>query len=266
MTEEYETVGKLGTRRQVGAFEFMITEYARTQRAARHSHELASFTLTLGGGYTERAVGVPLEHAPGSLVYKPSGEPHSNLVQAGTNTLLIRFAGRTPDRAQLDLPILDETFALRDREVVALATRMRAELADADECSDLSLQCRVFELLSKASKHRAHRSPALRSATVRLARDWLHAHFAERLDLCYIAERIGVTPPHLARAFRSALGVTLGQYQRQLRVDHVIRELRGSATITAVAHAAGFVDQSHCNRVFRRHVGVTPGEFRARLR
>ncbi|WP_323183165.1 helix-turn-helix domain-containing protein [Paraburkholderia sp. CNPSo 3076] len=53
---------------------------------------------------------------------------------------------------------------------------------------------------------------------------------------------------------------------RQLRLDFACTELtRGRLSLAAIAEAAGFADQSHFTRVFRRRMGLTPGAYRAQL-
>jgi AraC family transcriptional regulator len=78
-----------------------------------------------------------------------------------------------------------------------------------------------------------------------------------------MAEAVGVSPSHLARAFRAHFGTTLGEYIRRLRVEWVAEQLtRTSMTLSAIGIAAGFSDQSHLTREFGRRFGVTPAQWR----
>ena len=66
-----------------------------------------------------------------------------------------------------------------------------------------------------------------------------------------------------ARSFRRAHGQTLGEYVRRLRIEDACRRLiTTESAITEVALECGFSDHSHFARVFRRHMGVSPGRFR----
>ncbi len=72
---------------------------------------------------------------------------------------------------------------------------------------------------------------------------------------------------HFARTFRAAHGVSVGAYVHRLRAEYAARELaRTSTPIAAIASAAGFADQAHLTRVFRRLTGATPARFRASFR
>jgi AraC-like DNA-binding protein len=65
------------------------------------------------------------------------------------------------------------------------------------------------------------------------------------------------------RAFRQAYGLSPSDYQRQLRVRAARRLLSAGAAPAEVAADAGFADQAHLTRWFRRYYGVTPGAYRA---
>jgi AraC-like DNA-binding protein len=65
------------------------------------------------------------------------------------------------------------------------------------------------------------------------------------------------------RAFRQAYGLSPSDYQRQLRVQTARRLLSAGGAPAQVAADAGFADQAHLTRWFRRYYGVTPGAYRA---
>lgn len=62
----------------------------------------------------------------------------------------------------------------------------------------------------------------------------------------------------LSRDFRALLGTSPYRYLQQRRVDLAKRLLREGATLAGAAHGAGFADQSHFGRTFRKAVGLTP--------
>ena len=65
------------------------------------------------------------------------------------------------------------------------------------------------------------------------------------------------------RAFRVRYGLSPSEYQRQLRLRAARQALASGAAIADVAAAAGFADQAHLTRWFRRCYGITPGAYRA---
>jgi AraC family transcriptional regulator len=94
----------------------------------------------------------------------------------------------------------------------------------------------------------------------------VHDRAPERFSLGELAEWAGVHPVHLARSFKRAYGWTVCEYGRAVRLDWAAKELLGDAPIARLAIDAGFADQSHFTRAFRRHTGLTPGRYRELVR
>jgi AraC-like DNA-binding protein len=98
---------------------------------------------------------------------------------------------------------------------------------------------------------------------LRQVRELLEARFTESLRLAEIADAVGRHPVYLATSFRRAYGETIGDCVRRLRVERARRELEQSdAPIADVALTAGFANQSHLTRTFRKVTGMTPAAYR----
>ncbi len=65
----------------------------------------------------------------------------------------------------------------------------------------------------------------------------------------------------LIRTFKAEVGLTPHQFQIQNRIRRGQRLLESSAAAAEAALAAGFCDQSHFTRQFKRVVGLTPAEY-----
>ncbi len=98
---------------------------------------------------------------------------------------------------------------------------------------------------------------------VRRARDYLDDHLDERVSLADIAAAAGLPAYRLYRAFERGTGMTPHDYQRQARIRLAIELIRRGRSLAETAAAAGFADQAHLTRSFRRRMGVTPGAYRA---
>ena len=95
------------------------------------------------------------------------------------------------------------------------------------------------------------------------ARALVDVHFAKPLPLVEVARQVGVHPVHLARTFRRVHQMTFAGYVRHVRIEFARRELAVSgAPLGDIAVAAGFCDQSHFSRLFKRYTGQTPAEYR----
>ena len=77
-----------------------------------------------------------------------------------------------------------------------------------------------------------------------------------------MAQNIGVSPYHMIRKFKVAHGLTPHQFQIQCRIRKAQKLLEEDKSVTEVAYATGFCDQSHFDRCFYRIVRLTPSEYK----
>ncbi len=101
------------------------------------------------------------------------------------------------------------------------------------------------------------------TGTAARLRELLDASWERPLTLADASRELQRHPTHLARAFRTAYGVSPHAYVIGLRVAAARRLLLDGWPVSAVAAACGFSDQAHLTRHFRRHVATTPGRFGA---
>lgn len=85
------------------------------------------------------------------------------------------------------------------------------------------------------------------------------------LRVADVADRLCISPRQLERAFKQALGLSPKQYMRIARLNLVQRLLLQGRfrSLADVAYQAGYADQAHFNREFKRLVGEQPSRFLA---
>ena len=144
------------------------------------------------------------------------------------------------------------------------ARRLLRELRGAMPCSLLAIEGLALELLAAASRapHREPGNPAWLSRAV----EFLHTEFHRTLTLADIAQLSGTSASRLSSTFKRQFGRSVGDYQPDLRVSFVRDRLHSDEPLVEIALAAGFADQAHCTRVFKRLTGQTPGVYRAQAR
>jgi transcriptional regulator GlxA family with amidase domain len=128
------------------------------------------------------------------------------------------------------------------------------------------LKAALLRLLDAATRSEAARSAGIRNSVVLRAVEVMSCRRSEPgLSIAEIARRVGVTANHLVRVFRSTLDTTPGRYLTDMRVrDAQMLLAHSSFSIKWVAAMLGFRDQLYFSRVFRRAIGASPTEFRAR--
>jgi AraC family transcriptional regulator len=232
------------------------TDHAPRAQLAAHYHERAYFCFVARGQFAERAGGGAHACGAGTLIFHPPGDVHADSFGEPTRCLNIEL----PAELTGALP----GFARRDQRhapaITALAHQIAHELTADDPASGLALNGLVLELAAAwARLAPASRQPAWVAEAHRI----VHAEFASGVECRAIAARLGVHPVQLAREFRRAYRVTMTDLIIQLRVDHAAHLLRTTARpLAAIALEAGFTDQSHLARWFRRRLATTCTAYR----
>ncbi len=256
--------GRTAFRREVSGFELRELHYAPLASLPRHSHETAYISLLLEGRYREHDGRRTRPLPPDTMLLHPAGETHSNQFgRSGARIFCIEFTLAGVRRLSVHDVDLSKGLERQGGPAVRLAHRLYQQFRRTDTTPTLAMEGLILEILSellfpgqtgKESRH----FPWMKRVVA-----LLHASYRGPVPLAKTAQAAGVHPVHLARSFRQTHGQTLGEYVRRLRIEDACRKLIATdVAITEVALECGFSDHSHFARVFRRHMGVSPGRFR----
>ena len=95
--------------------------------------------------------------------------------------------------------------------------------------------------------------------------EYVLENFAETLKAETLAELVGISVSQLNRRFRRLFGIAPMQFVLRARINTARTLLsKGSASLGEVALECGFYDQGQFGRIFKREIGLTPGEYRRR--
>ena len=240
------------------------------QALPSHAHQRTIVGVMLEGGFDVAFRSARFDCPAGTVWVEPGEERHANtLGPAAARPLVIEIDAATQrDELRPCRELLDRPVAFCRPETLKLARELKAEVDVADSGSLLAIESLAAELLASAASQTARDSDAGgRGGWVAMVRDQLHEHLDRHLRVADLAREAGVHRVHLGRVFRARYGMSVGDYHRRLRIEWAARQLAGSDTsISDIALRAGFADQAHFTRLFQRHLGMTPGAFRARGR
>jgi AraC-like DNA-binding protein len=106
------------------------------------------------------------------------------------------------------------------------------------------------------------------SAASRISRQTREAleQLSGPLTIATLARELGISRFVLLRRFKIDFGITPHAFLLRLRVDRARNRLARGSDLADVAHELGFSDQAHFTRVFKKIVGITPGDYARRVR
>jgi AraC-like DNA-binding protein len=260
--------------RELGALELLRATYI-THAFPPHAHEGFAIGIIEGGGqdFTYQRTHHLVMPAGTVAVINP-GVVHTG--RAATDAgwtyrmlypaaaILQRVASAISGRSR-DVPFFP-TPVIHDDVLVQRIQLLHATLEDPTT-TRLERESRLWWVLAQLIVRHADtahepRSIAPEPAYVAQIRAFLHEHVAEPITLEQLAQQVHLSPFHLLRVFRAAVGLPPHAYLIQLRVERAKKLLLAGLPIADIAVQTGFTDQSHLSRHFKRMVGVPPGQYR----
>lgn len=194
------------------------------------------------------------------------GETHTNnqqVVGASFRVLLIspavmkkaitELGGRADGIHFKIAQTFDPTFfaAFRDLHI---SIENDAPVLEQQSCFAVCLQLLARKCVESPLCH----LPEVHSSSVRKVKAHLCDFFSRNVSLEELSQISGVSRFHLLRSFRREVGMPPHAYQIQLRLSVARQLLRSGWSVADTAAHAGFSDQSHFTRLFKRFWGITP--------
>ncbi|GLZ08436.1 AraC family transcriptional regulator [Actinomadura sp. NBRC 104412] len=254
----------------VELFRASLTEFSFSP----HAHEEFFIALTERGRAAAVYRGGTHMVGPGDVITLNPEEPHAGGPPAGAGwtyralyadpALMSGIAadlgadgGGKPPRFGRDL--------VRDRDVTARLRHFH-RLAETPVTEALQRETYLAEtLVLLVGRHgeppRGPRPAGREHDAVRLCMEYLRAHARENVTLQTLSGLTGLSPFHLCRVFGKAVGMTPHAYLTQARVRRAKALLKMGLPAGEVAVEAGFYDQAHLTRHFKRLVGLTPVRY-----
>jgi AraC-like DNA-binding protein len=263
-----QVLAKLWRADDLGAAELLRARFSDYAYDV-HTHDKACFALITRGAIRIRMRGGEFIARAGDLYAIDAEEPHAGWPVDGKGWSLRTMyvdAGRLPaivGEEGTAVPALAGPI-IRDRTLVSLYRGVHA----CSEAAGPALkrdECYAQFIARLLARHTRASHPVVaagrEAVAIRRARDFLDHHLGDKVRLAEIAAAAELPPFRLFRAFERATGMTPHGYQRQARIRFAAGLIRGGHPLGGVAAAAGFADQAHLTRSFRRSLGVTPGLY-----
>lgn len=254
-------------RQVIQGFQLMEAVYPPGIELPKHSHECACFSLMVRGGMKENYGRRTLESHRQTLGFNAADEPHSNTISRnGARFLILQIGVEQTRRAQQYSPRFNTSAVVNHGELNWLGLRLFQEAEVNDAVSPLAIEGLALEMI--ATLCRINEPPGSRPPRwLTQAHDLVCDQFAEPLSVNAIAKMVDVHPVHLSRTFQKRYSSSIGDYVRGLRIEKARSLLLTTAlSLAEIATVTGFFDQAHLSHVFKRNVGMTPGQYRRAFR
>lgn len=245
---------------------------ARRPHASRRA-DLASylcFVVLSGQGELEyEGSCTPL--APGDCVFLDCQRPYQHRTGADLWRLKwVHFYG--PNMAAIYKKYRERggrcCFHPRDPDAYAALLDELRQIAGSD---DYLRDMRIYEklaslltlLMEESWQPGSNQHTSSKKQNLQEIKDYLDAHYAEKLTLDDLARRFYINKFYLTRVFKEQFGTSVNGYLLQLRITHAKRLLRFTdLSIEQIGQECGMNDANYFSRTFKKVEGLPPGQFR----
>ncbi len=126
------------------------------------------------------------------------------------------------------------------------------------------IRCNLIELIiSTVRKINDNSEFTSSNDTSRMVMKKVNQNYMNHITLGSIAEELNYSLPHLSKKFKEETGQGFEEYLQGVRMEHACRLLANTnKKMNEVAELTGYGDVHFFNRVFRKKMNQSPGEFR----
>lgn len=239
--------------------------YLATVSFAPHRHDTYAIGLTTAGVQTFRYRGSRRVCLPGQLHILHPDETHDGA--AGTDDGFgYRILYIAPELVRDALGARPLPFVADPVQPATPPTRPIASLlADIDEPIDelscVDITTAIAGALLSLSDGRDHRPRVIDVRAVELVRDYLTERACEQTSAARLEQIASTDRYTIARHFRWAFGTSPDRYRTLRRLALARAAIERGQPLARAAAEAGFADQSHMTRQFKRTYGITPARW-----
>ena len=245
----------------------LVSEYDYFMPATDwHYHENPYFMYVLQGDVEDINKQQKRNCPSGTLIFHNWQEPHLNTKKSSTaRGFHIEFERNWFTERKIDIDLWEGTQIVDNPKIHHLLAKLYSEFRFQDDLSEVSIELLLFQICENIESNQSSKNQKV-PLWIDALKDILNQE-NEDLSLQYLSNQLGVHPAHISRAIPKYFSSTLGDYIRQQKIKKAINLIHHSSySFQDITFGCGFSDQSHFIRTFKHYLGMTPKQYRNRIK
>ena len=149
------------------------------------------------------------------------------------------------------------------KKLLELFGKLKKESSFGDDIIKTNIATEILVLINSAFiENSESQEIGIDNDAIKKAIDHINNNFNTDLSLEKIAANSYVSVNQLCRLFNKYCGTTVAKYIVSKRITEAKKLLASGKSVTETALLCGFEDYANFIRVFKKHVGITPGKYR----
>lgn len=206
----------------------------------------------------------------GDFITANSGIPHAYITGMPFDYVTIIFATEVWISYGIDVNSISFQEYIRDEYIDSLVST----LVNEHRCKTPFYKLRVNNCLTELAIHmlRHHTkkeiAPSVNISRAQLSlvsgvNDYIARNYQKKLTVDAIADELGFNKSYMMRTFKKVTSMTILEKLYTVRCNHAMERLSNhKKSITEIAYLSGFESPSHFGKIYKKHTGMSPSEFR----
>lgn len=181
-----------------------------------------------------------------------------SLLAENSDMIVLQFDPKSSDYESIKKSLGREKTRRFTRDLFSdLVPELDQMIAGKLDCSEASIL--YYKILNRFGIE--HTKDSEQNERMKSAIHFIEGRLPEPIGVSDLAVKIGISQDRCMHWFKEQFGLPLRQYLLWKRLHIAARLLQSGTNLTDASYAAGFSDQSHLSKTFKKMFGVPPSRF-----